>query len=184
MSSWLWKIGLAGTAIVAAITYAGAEMPSGHSETHEQTGEANANQQQTMVPSGMPGLAMHEDMTRRMHARMGGDQSVHGGMHHHGMDSALTGEPMMPGQDAFGAIQEIVQMLQADPSTDWSKVNIDALREHLIDMNEVTLRAVATQRPLDNGVEITVTGEGRSSMRSNAWFLQTLLNSRRSDGTQ
>ena len=29
-------------------------------------------------------------------------------------------------------------------------------------MNEVTLHAAATERPLDNGVEITVTGEGRT----------------------
>ena len=54
--------------------------------------------------------------------------------------------PTMPGQDAFGTIQEIVQMLEADPATDWSKVNIAALREHLIDMNEVTLHAAAEQR--------------------------------------
>ena len=53
-------------------------------------------------------------------------------------------------------------MLEADPTTDWSKVNISALREHLIDMNEVTMRAVATQRTLDNGVEIAVTGDGRT----------------------
>jgi hypothetical protein len=70
--------------------------------------------------------------------------------------------PTMPGQDAFGTIQEIVRILEADPTTDWSKVNIDALREHLIDMNEVTLHAVATERALDNGIEIAVTGEGRT----------------------
>ena len=35
------------------------------------------------------------------------------------------------GQDAFAAIQEIVEILAADPKTDWSKVNIDALRQHL-----------------------------------------------------
>ncbi len=63
---------------------------------------------------------------------------------------------------AFGTIQEVVQILEADPTTDWSKVNIAALREHLIDMNEVTLRAVASERSLDNGVEIVVTGEGRT----------------------
>jgi hypothetical protein len=74
----------------------------------------------------------------------------------------MSGLPTMPGQDAFGAIQEVVQMLEADPATDWSKVNIAALREHLIDMNEVTLRASAAERVLDNGVEITVTGEGRT----------------------
>jgi hypothetical protein len=69
--------------------------------------------------------------------------------------------PTMPGQDAFGTIQEIVRILEADPQTDWSKVNL-ALREHLIDMDEVTMRAHATERPLDNGIEITVTGEGRT----------------------
>ena len=70
--------------------------------------------------------------------------------------------PTMPGQDAFGTIQEIVRILEADPQTDWSKVNISALREHLIDMDEVTMRAHATERPLDNGIEITVAGEGRT----------------------
>jgi predicted RNA binding protein YcfA (HicA-like mRNA interferase family) len=70
--------------------------------------------------------------------------------------------PILPGQEAFGTIQEIVRMLEADPATDWSKVNIGALREHLIDMDEVTMRARASERALDNGVEITVTGDGRT----------------------
>jgi hypothetical protein len=68
----------------------------------------------------------------------------------------------MPGQGAFGAIQEIVGILESDPNTDWSKVNIGTLREHLIDMNEVTLKAVASERKLDNGLEVAVTGEGRT----------------------
>ena len=79
--------------------------------------------------------------------------------HAHGTAFAV---PTMPGQDAFGTIQEIVRILEADPQTDWSKVNISALREHLIDMDEVTMRAHGTERPLDNGIEITVTGEGRT----------------------
>ena len=91
-----------------------------------------------------------------MHGGMGG----HGGMHV--QQSAATGTPTMPGQDAFGAIQEVVQILQSDSKTDWSKVNIDTLRQHLIDMNEVTLHAAAAQRMIDNGIEITVTGEGRT----------------------
>ena len=90
------------------------------------------------------------------HGQMQGGQ--HGAMagHHSGA------QPVSPGQDAFGAIQEIVQILESDPSTDWSKVNIGALRAHLIDMNEVTLRAVATERMTDTGIEIAVTGEGRT----------------------
>ena len=86
-------------------------------------------------------------------------QAKQHGAHMHGNEAIV---PTMPGQDTFGAIQEIVQILEADPATDWSKVNIAALREHLIDMNEVALRAVATERPIDNGVEIAVTGDGRT----------------------
>jgi hypothetical protein len=70
--------------------------------------------------------------------------------------------PTMPGQDAFGAIQEIVRILEADPKTDWSKVDLEALRQHLIDMNEVTLKADATTKLIDGGLEITVTGSGRT----------------------
>ena len=70
--------------------------------------------------------------------------------------------PNLPGQDAFGAIQEVVRILDADPKTDWSRVDIAGLREHLIDMNEVTLHAAATEKRLDNGVEILVSGEGRT----------------------
>jgi predicted RNA binding protein YcfA (HicA-like mRNA interferase family) len=79
--------------------------------------------------------------------------------HMHG-DAAVV--PTHPGQEVFGTIQEIVRILEADPATDWSKVNIGALREHLIDMDEVTMRAQASERPLADGVEITVTGEGRT----------------------
>jgi hypothetical protein len=79
--------------------------------------------------------------------------------HLHGADAAV---PTMPGQDAFGTIQEIVRLLEADPATDWSKVNITALRGHLIDMDEVTMRARANERALNNGLEITVTGQGRT----------------------
>lgn len=40
--------------------------------------------------------------------------------------------PTQPGQAALGAIQEIVRMLESDPDTDWSKVNLAALHEHLV----------------------------------------------------
>jgi hypothetical protein len=90
---------------------------------------------------------------------------MHGGAERHammGLQSGPSSQPTLPGQDAFGAIQEVVQILESDPTTDWSKVNIPALREHLIDMNDVTLHAAAAERPLDDGVEIAVTGEGRT----------------------
>jgi hypothetical protein len=70
--------------------------------------------------------------------------------------------PTLPGQDAFGAIQEIVHILEADPTTDWSMVDLEALRQHLIDMNEVTLRARVTTKRIDGGLEISVKGTGRA----------------------
>jgi hypothetical protein len=77
-------------------------------------------------------------------------------------EQAEANTPTMPGQDAFGAIQEIVHILEADPNTDWSKVNLEALRQHLIDMNDVTLNADVMTRPTDSGIEVTVTGKGRT----------------------
>jgi hypothetical protein len=79
--------------------------------------------------------------------------------HHQHMGSAA---PTQAGQGAFGAIQEIVGLLEADPNTDWSKVDLEALRQHLIDMNDVTLKANAVAKPVDGGLEIAVTGEGRT----------------------
>src|SRR5689334_4592712 len=150
MSSLSWKVGLAGAVIAAATAYALAQMPS--AEMH--------NQGQQAAPSQG---GMHGPMHSRMMQMHGGEQGVQGGMHGMvGQQSTMGGQPSMPGQDAFGAIQEVVQILDADPTTDWSKVNIAALREHLIDMNEVTLRAAATEHALENGIEIVVTGEGRT----------------------
>src|SRR5436305_14133105 len=70
--------------------------------------------------------------------------------------------PTQPGQAAYGAIAEVVRMLEADPNTDWTRVNIEALRQHLIDMDEVTLRSKATQRNVDGGLEMNVIGAGRT----------------------
>ena len=84
-----------------------------------------------------------------MHAQMMREQQA-----------GTAGQPTMPGQDAFGAIQEIVRILEADPNTDWKKVNLEALRQHLIDMNEVTLKADASAKQIDGGLQIAVTGTG------------------------
>jgi len=80
----------------------------------------------------------------------------------HEMHMRQAGAPRMPGQDAFGAIAEVVQILDADPKTDWSKVDLERLRQHLIDMNEVVLRAQVTQTPVPGGLVMDITGTGRT----------------------
>lgn len=155
MSTRVWKAGLAGAAIVAATVYAMAQMPAEHGGVQGHGMQAQGTQGQGMHDQMMGGPMMQRRMMM---------DGMKGGMAHNGMSQrmGMMGQPTLPGQDAFATIQEVVRILEADPTTDWSKVNIAALREHLIDMNEVTLHAVATEHALDNGIEIAVTGEGRT----------------------
>lgn len=87
--------------------------------------------------------------------------------HDHGAMMMGNGMPGETGQAAFAAIQEIVAMLDADPATDWAKVDIEALRQHLIDMNNVTLGAAVEAAEVDGGIRFSVSGEGpaRESVR-------------------
>ena len=83
----------------------------------------------------------------------------------HGAHQAQSGASVLPsetGQSAFAAIQEVVAMLSADPATDWSKVDIDALRNHLVDMDELTRNAEAESVKTATGLTIRVTGKGRT----------------------
>lgn len=92
------------------------------------------------------------------------DQAAHmkhmGEMTHAATVQPASPLPTQPGQAAFAAIQEIEELLEADPSTDWSTVDIEALRRHLIDMNNVTLAAEAKNEPIDDGMRFVVTGVG------------------------
>jgi len=67
-----------------------------------------------------------------------------------------------PGQAAFAALQEAVALLEADPATDWSKVNITSLRDHLVDMDEVVMHADAAIDDTADGVRVSFTGAGRT----------------------
>ncbi len=64
------------------------------------------------------------------------------------------------GQGAFAANQEFVGILEADPQTDWSRVNIDALRQHLIEMSNVALGAAMKSVPVKDGIHFDATGDG------------------------
>jgi hypothetical protein len=85
----------------------------------------------------------------------------HGAMH--GQNPPGQGGLTRPGQDAFAAMAEIVRVLELDPATDWSKVDLERLRQHLIDMNEVMLRATVAATPVPGGLTMDVTGSGRTA---------------------
>ena len=51
--------------------------------------------------------------------------------HVHSSAGHSMGGPQETGQSAFAALAEIVAILQADPETDWERVDIAGLRRHL-----------------------------------------------------
>lgn len=83
-----------------------------------------------------------------------------GMQHTPGMEHAPGApQPVQGGHAAFAAITEVVQLLEADSTTDWSKVNIAALRQHLIDMDAVTMRARVRQVSAPGGLAMDITGD-------------------------
>jgi hypothetical protein len=88
-----------------------------------------------------------------------GNHMDHGGTTHNKIDSKT---PTLPGQDAFGAIQEIVSILESDPSTDWDKVDISGLRAHLVDMDLVVKNTSVITKNIKGGLEINVSGPDRT----------------------
>lgn len=76
--------------------------------------------------------------------------------HEHTMNTS-DGNLTEAGNDAFGTIQEVIRKLNNDPNTDWSKVNLEALRQHLLDMNDMTLNVeVISQKAVQNGMEAII----------------------------
>ena len=88
-------------------------------------------------------------------------EGAHSGMDHSAMMQQGAPAPVVTegGQAAFAAIQEIVVALLEDPRTDWDKVNIEALRQHLIDMDNVTLRAKVATETVPGGARFAVTSD-------------------------
>lgn len=81
----------------------------------------------------------------------------------HGTKSTLT----EAGNDAFGTLQEALQQLLADPKTDWSKVNMEGLRQHLADMRNFTLDVnVLKQTPIKKGIEIILSPNNKQVSES------------------
>lgn len=131
------------------------ESQQGGAAMMDRAGTASTTDQGMPCHDQMQGMK-HDDMMSCMmqqHARAMGHMP--GGPMH-------GSAPALPGQDAFGAIQEIVRGLETDPQTDWSTVDLEALRQHLIDMNDVTLQANVASKPVDGGLEMIVTGSGRT----------------------
>jgi len=91
-----------------------------------------------ILTSAAPGQTEHQ------HQRQG----------HHMMGATPLTEP---GNAIFGTVQEAIRKLEADPDTDWSNVDMEALRQHLIDMRNVAVYVDVTSREeIDTGLQFRV----------------------------
>ena len=100
-----WKAGLAGMVVLAATAYAFAEMPG-----HQGHGPAGHTMSPESDGAGADGCPMMQG--RGMHGKHG-KHGMHGMMHR--QDTATSDQPSLPGQDAFGAIQEVVRLARGKP---------------------------------------------------------------------
>lgn len=80
-----------------------------------------------------------------------------GAMSQHAHTSSSS--PSETGQSQFAAIAEIVTLLRDDPDINWERVDIKALRDHLVDMDNVTT-AASVERSVDGlNVTFAITGD-------------------------
>jgi len=71
------------------------------------------------------------------------------------------------GNAIFGTIQETIKMLDADPNTDWTKVDLEGLRQHLIDMENFTSGVdVLSKKNIKKGAEIVIRAKSRAAHES------------------
>jgi hypothetical protein len=82
--------------------------------------------------------------------------------HGHGAHGAPGGValPQAPGQGIFGAISEIVGILEGDPETDWSRVDIGALHRHLLDMDALVTQARVIEEDIADGLRMRIARGG------------------------
>jgi len=81
----------------------------------------------------------------------------HMAQHSQHQSQMVSGVLTESGTDMFATIQEVIQKLSADPDTDWSQVNLEALRQHLRDMFEFSYNVdVLSQQAIKHGVKIRV----------------------------
>ncbi len=129
----------------------GAGMQQGQMQGMASGGMGASGQMQGMSGEGMGMSGMMDGA--------GGDGMMGGMMGGQDQAQGVGGSPLSePGQSAFAAIAEVVRQLEADPNTDWNNVTIDVLREHLRDMDVVTIDSTAVAEDVDGGVRFTITG--------------------------
>ncbi|WP_370313075.1 hypothetical protein [Sagittula sp.] len=69
---------------------------------------------------------------------------------------APSAAPKEAGQGGFAALAEITDLLRADPTTDWSQVNLGRLRLHLQDMDQLVTELQVSETDVPEGLQMTI----------------------------
>lgn len=129
---------------------------SGHQPGHQPDTQDQGDQEERMTRGGGQGGAMNRgDGGGRMNRGGDGGGMMRGGRGNMGAAAPATAPT---GQSAFTVIQDVIAQLQANPETDWTRINIAALRQHLVDMDRVVMMAEAEVEPIDGGNRYLVSG--------------------------
>ncbi|MDW4497139.1 hypothetical protein R5H30_04030 [Sulfitobacter sp. D35] len=108
-------------------------------------------------------LALAMGLISLMPAPSAAQHATHEGLAGHPVAERETSNiPSEPGDGTFAAIIEIVAILSDDPATDWSRVDIDGLRTHLVDMNKLVIGADVRSELLPNGIRMRIGTKGRA----------------------
>ena len=129
------------------------------------SGAVSLRAQQVPMPDSASKMPMKHAMTCSDSTghQMGDCPKMKGGDHAMMMKRMPGMMPPPPsGSAIFDALGAQVAMLDGDSATDWSKVNLEAFRQHSIDMNNVMLNARVAQAPVDGGVSLAISGSGRT----------------------
>jgi hypothetical protein len=112
-----------------------------------------------------PSSAQHGSHEQGGESHHGSHQEVSGAAHQCGGETcpmhagkSTDGSLQEPGQAVFGALREVLERLEADPATDWSRVDLDALRDHLVQMDLLFREARVSREVLDDGMRFVVDG--------------------------
>jgi len=71
------------------------------------------------------------------------------------------------GNAVFGTIQEAINQLDADPNTNWEKVDLEGLRQHLIDMENFSVYVdVLSQEKIEKGAKIVIKAQNTVAQAS------------------
>ena len=81
--------------------------------------------------------------------------------HSHSGNVHTMAGPQESGQSGFAALTEIVTILRDDPETDWSTVDIAALRRHLVDMDLLTMESKVDVIERPEGARFEIQGTQR-----------------------